>query len=126
MYSIKLLILFFGLLIVVMAGLLMFRPKLLTDFMVRNAAATWMHVMAVAVRLIMGVALLLYASQSRFPLPLQIIGWIAIAAGVILALIPPARFKQLVTWAFERFGHYTRAAALAALVFGAFIIYAVL
>ena len=72
-----------------------------------------------------GIALVLYAGQSQFPLTLQILGWIAIAAGVILALVPQAKFEQLIKWAFDRFRKYTRAAALIAVLFGAFLIYAV-
>jgi hypothetical protein len=126
MYSIKVLIVVFGLFVIVMTGMLAFRPKLITDFMLRHAAETWMHVLAAVMRIIIGVALLLYASQSRFPLTLQILGWITVAAGVIVALIPPSKFKQLIIWAFGRFGDYTRIAALAGMILGVFIIYAVL
>jgi len=126
MYSIKVLIIVFGLFVVVAAGSLALRPKTLTEFLLRHAAETWLHVLAAAMRILIGVALLLYASQSRFPMTLQILGWVAVAAGIIVALVPPSKFKQLITWAFERFGSYTRAAALAALVFGVFLIYAVL
>jgi hypothetical protein len=126
MYSIKLLIIAFSLFIFVMAGMLALRPGLVTEFLLRHAAKTWMHVMAAAIRVIMGVALILYAPQSRFPLTLQVIGWIAVAAGVILALIPPAKFQQLINWAVDRFGRYTRMAGLAAVIFAMFLIYAVL
>jgi len=81
--------------------------------------------MAAGIRIAIGIVLILYAAQSRFPLALEIIGWIAIAAGVALALMPPAKFRQLINWAFERFGKYTRAAAFFAVLFGAFLIYAV-
>jgi hypothetical protein len=126
MYSIKLLIIAFSLFIFVMAGMLALRPGLVTEFLLRHAAKTWMHVMAAAIRVIMGVALILYAPQSRFPLTLQVIGWIAVAAGVILALIPPAKFQQLINWAVDRFDRYTRMAGLAAVIFAMFLIYAVL
>ena len=57
---------------------------------------------------------------------MQVIGWIAVVAGVILALIPPAKFQRLISWAFDRFGRYTRMAGLAAVVLAGFLIYAVL
>jgi len=126
MLSIKFLIIAFGLIVVVMAGVLVLRPKDLTEFLLRHAADVWLHVLAAAMRITIGVALLLYAPHSRFPLTLQVLGWIALVAGVIIALIPPAKFRQLITWAFERFGSYTRMAAVAGLIFGVFIIYAVL
>ena len=126
MFSIKALIITFGLFVIVMTGMLAFRPKDFTEFLLRHAAEMWIHVLAAAMRITIGVALLLYASHSRFPLTLQIIGWAALITGVIVALIPPAKFKQLIIWVFERFGKLTRIAAVATLIFGVFIIYAVL
>ncbi len=126
MYALKLLIIAFGLLILIMSGLMTVRPEPLRDFLIRHSGETWMHVAAAGVRIVMGFALILYAVNSRFPLTLQVLGWIAVIAGVVLALVPPARFKQLVSWAFERFGSYTRIAGAAAFLFGAFLVYAVI
>ena len=70
------------------------------------------------------LALILYAPASRFPQALLLIGWIAVVAGVILALFPPAKFQSLIRWAFDRFSRYTRMAALAAVIFCLFLIYA--
>jgi hypothetical protein len=85
-----------------------------------------LHITAAAVRIVMGVVMILYAGASRYPMAFQIIGWIALVAGVVLALTPPARFKKLVHWAFSKFGRYTRVAAVFAVMFGAFLIHAVL
>ncbi len=122
----KILILLLAGAITLTAVWLMVKPESLTRFLVRNAGRIWFHVLAVGVRIVLGVLLLLYADQSRFPLVLTVLGWIAIAAGVGLALIPPARFRRLVEWAFERFGAYTRLAAAGAVAFGLFLFYAVM
>lgn len=121
----KTFIILFGLFVFVMAGVLVARPKEFTSYMLRHAGETWMHVGAVAVRLVLGAVLILYASQSRFPQTLQILGWIALIAGVVLILVPPGKFKQLIEWAFERLGSYTRIVGLFAVLFGGFLIYAV-
>jgi len=121
----KILIILFGLLIIVMAGALMFQPKQLAGFLLKNSGERWLQVLAVAVRIVMGVTLILYAAASRYPLAFQIIGWIAVVAGVVLAVIPPARFKKMIHWAFSKFGRYTRIAALFAVILGAFLIHAV-
>jgi hypothetical protein len=126
MVSIKALIIVFGLFVILMAGSLALRPENLTEFLLRQAGKTWLQVLAAAVRIAIGVALILYAPESRFPHALLVIGWIAVVAGVILALVPPAKFQSLIRWAFERFARYTRIAALAAMIFGLFLIYATL
>ena len=122
----KTLIILFGLFIIGMAGLMAVRPKLFIDKLMQFADSVWMHVLAAAVRIVMGLALVLYADQSRFPLTLHIIGWIAIIAGVIIALVPHTKFTRLIRWVFDRFAPYTRIAAVFAVLFGGFLIYAVL
>jgi hypothetical protein len=121
----KTFIIIFGIFIIVMAGFMLLRPKDFGATLMKYSEALWMHILAVAVRLAFGIVLVLYADQSRFPLALQIIGWIGIAAGVILAFTPRAKFTQLVKWAFERFSAYIQIAAFSALLFGGFLIYAV-
>ncbi len=122
----NIIIILFGLLIIVMAGIMAVRPKLFADTMLQYFGSVWLHVLAAAVRIAMGIALVLYADQSRFPLALHIIGWLAIAAGVIIALLPHAKFTRLFLWFFEKFAPYTRIAAIVAVLFGGFLIYAVI
>jgi len=122
----KLLIILFGLLIVAMAGFMLVRPREMTGYLLEHAGETWLHILAAGVRIIMGIALILYAGNSRFPMILHVIGWIALVAGIALALVPPSKFKRLMEWAFERFGPYIRLAGSLAILFGAFLIYAVL
>jgi hypothetical protein len=122
----KNLIILFGLFAIMMAGAMALRPKQFAGTLLRYAETVWMQVLAAAVRIGMGVILVLYAAQSNFPLILQIIGWIAIAAGVVIALMPAAKFTRLINWAFERFSRYARIAAVFGVLFGAFLIYAVI
>lgn len=121
----QVLIILFSLLIILMAGALLFKSKEMTEFLLKNSGRNWMQVVAAAVRIVIGILLVLYAPQSRFPLALQVIGWLAVAAGVVIALIPPSKFQRMIHWVFERFGRYTRWAALGAVLFGGFLIYAV-
>jgi hypothetical protein len=122
----QILIILFGLLIIAMAGWMAVKPETFTAFLLRHAGSLWMHLLAAGVRIVMGIALILYADWSRFPLALEILGWIAVTAGVVLGFTPPSRFESLVRWAFNRLGKYARAAAVLAVLFGGFLIYAVL
>ena len=121
----RIFIIVFGLFVITMAGFMLFRRKAFSAALLKNSESAWVHILAVVVRLAFGLVLVLYAAQSHFPLTLQIIGWIGITAGVILALTPPAKFRQLIKWAFEKFTPYMPIAATFALLFGAFLIYAV-
>ena len=105
---------------------MLFRPARFLDHMQRYSHTASMHAMAVAVRVVLGIALIFYAEQSKFPLVLQILGWLSVIAAAILAVIPHKRFTKLINWIVERFAGYARAGASAAVIFGAFLIYAVL
>ena len=85
-----------------------------------------MQVFAVAVRIILGLALILYADQSKFPVILEVIGWLSLAAAVTIAVIPHAQFHRLISWVLDRFQGYVWIGALAAIGFGVFLVYAVL
>lgn len=119
------LIMAFGLFILASAGLLVIRPAAFTAFMLKNADRSWLHLAAVGVRLALGIVLLVYAPSSNFPLTLKILGWIALVAGIVLALIPSSKFNRMIHWVFDRFGRFTRVAGVLAVLFGAFLIYAV-
>lgn len=122
----KIFIILFNLFILAMAGFMAFRPRQFIDSLLRVSDQFWVHVLAVVARITIGAALVLYADQSRFPLALQILGWLAIVAGIALALVPRSKFIRLMHWAFERFSHYARVAALFAVAFAVFLIYAVI
>lgn len=119
-------IILFSILMVTMGLILLIRPKAFSKHLLDHADSITLHVLAAAVRIVLGVALIIYAPLSRSPLALEILGWMALVAGVILALLPPSRFKQLMQWALNAFGRFLPVAALAALAFAAFLIYAVI
>ena len=80
---------------------------------------------AVIVRLLLGLALIIVAPDSRFPLTFEALGWIAILAAVVLALMGRNRVRSLVGW-FERFSPaVVRLWLLFGMAFGGFLIYGV-
>ena len=122
----KILLVLLSLLIFLLGLALVIRPKASAQLLIDQAENRLIHVLAVGIRLVLGGALVLYAAQSRFPHVLEILGWIALVAGVVLAFVPPSRFARLIRWAFDLLGGYMRLAGVAALAFAAFLIYAVI
>ena len=89
--------------------------------------ADWGIYFAVIVRLILGAALIITASGSRFPLVFLIVGWVAIVAGLAAVFIGRERLRRFVDWWFERFSPLgIRLWLLLAIAFGGFLIYGVL
>lgn len=81
---------------------------------------------AVGARLLVGVALILTAPVSKFPLIFNIIGAFAIVAAAVIPFIGRARLVKMIGW-FERFpAAAIRAWLLFGFAFGVFLIYGIL
>ena len=86
----------------------------------------WGIVLMIAVRLLFGLALIVAAPESRFELIFQIIGGIAIVAGIGLVFIGRDRLTRLVAWWFELLNPpVIRVWLLFAGAFAGFLIYGV-
>lgn len=82
--------------------------------------------LAIGTRLLLGAALMTAASFSRFPRTFSVFGWIAIVAAVVLFLIGRRRFRDFAAWWLRKFSDpFMRVWLLAAVAFGAFLIYGV-
>jgi hypothetical protein len=121
----ELIIVVVGILVCAYSGWGIFAPQRLVRTVSAVMAKDWGIHAAVAVRLLLGSALIIAAPGSRFPLIFQILGWIAIAAAVVLALMGRDRLSRFVSW-FERISPLmTRVWLLFGLAFGGFLIYGV-
>ena len=85
----------------------------------------WAIYFAVILRLLLGAALILAAAQSRFPMVLQVLGWLAVIAAVAILFMGRDRLKKFIAW-FQRMTNTTvRVWLLFGFAFGVFLVYAV-
>ena len=119
-------IILFGLLITVLSSIILVKPKAALNFFDANSGSLGLYITAVGVRIAMGVVLIIYAEQSRYPEAFEVIGYIVLVAGVILAIIGRKRFEQLVRWAMGLMEKMAWFAGLLGIAFGLFFIYAVI
>ncbi|MGK2924903.1 MAG: hypothetical protein ACSLE2_04725 [Lysobacterales bacterium] len=118
-------VLIFGMVICGLSAWGIFAPeklvKIVKSVMNRDLG---IHV-AVIVRVLLGVALILAAEESRFPAVFQALGWIAILATVIIAFVGRERLRRVIAW-FDRFSPtLVRVWLLFGIAFGGFLIYGV-
>ena len=118
-------IILFGTATLVAGLMIMINPEIVFGPIRRNFESVNLHILAVVMRIIIGVALILYAPGSRFPTVLLILGWVSIAAATILALMGRTNFKRLMSWALGLIDSFGRIAGVFAALFGGFLIYAV-
>ena len=119
------LVVVFGLMIFAMGGAGMASPMRLMAFVTRFRSREGFRAAAI-IRVVMGIVLILAAGGSRAPLYLQVIGWITLAAGLLLPFIGLARYQAIIDWWLGRSESLQRAWAGAALIFGASLVWAAL
>lgn len=85
----------------------------------------WVIPVAVIMRLLLGVALIIAAPQSRFPEVMEVLGWIAIIAAVAILFMGRNRLIKFIAWFQRMTDAMVRVWLLFGFAFGAFLVYAV-
>ena len=118
------LILLFGLLTFIAGIIILFDPEIIFGVIRDNLDKAGLQVVAIVLRLVLGILLIEYAPLSRFPLTIEVLGWLSIAAAVTFILIGRNNFLQLMRWALSLLKPYGRIGGVFAAGFGAFLVYA--
>ena len=119
-------VILFGAATLVAGIIILINPETVFGLLHRKSDSLGMHILAVVVRIILGVALILCAAGSKYPTAILIIGWVSIAAAAVLGLIGRANFKKLMSWALGLTDSFGRISGFFAVLFGGFLIYAVI
>ncbi|NNC96563.1 MAG: hypothetical protein HKN88_00665 [Gammaproteobacteria bacterium] len=110
-----------------MVGLLILvKPGIVLTLANRYSNSLALFVSAIGVRLVIGIALLMYAEQSRYPVTLTVLGWLFLAGAIAIAIMGRDRLRRLIEWIAKIMAPYVRIAGILAVCFGGFIAYAVL
>jgi len=104
---------------------LVLKPELIVGLIRESVDAVWLHVTAVVARLILGGALLTYSAFSKYPIILEILGWIAIITAMGMGGMGRSNFKALILWALKFTSSYARIGGWVTIFFGVFLVHAV-
>ncbi len=99
-------------------------PDVIFGFLRNNFDKLVLHLLAVVIRLIIGALLISQSNISKFPLVIEIIGWLSIVAAILLAVMERRNFNRLMSWALSLSSPLGRVGGVIAVAFGAFLIYA--
>lgn len=72
-------------------------PAALASVVTRWQSPTGLH-LAAGIRVVLGIAFLVAAAESRSPLFLRVMGWILIVTGALTPLLGLRRFEGLLEW----------------------------
>jgi len=120
------LVILFGAATLVAGIIILINPETVFGLLHRKSESLGMHILAVVVRIILGVALILCAAGSKYPTAILILGWISVAAATVLGVMGRTNFKRLMSWALGLAPSLGRIGGLLAILFGAFLIHAVI
>ena len=118
------LIIIFGALTLLAGIVIIINPEFIFGFLRKNLDNLVLHILAVVVRLVIGVLLIYQSNISKFPLVIEIIGWLSIVAAIIIAIMGRRNFNRLMSWALSLSKPLGRVGGVLAVAFGAFLIYA--
>jgi hypothetical protein len=118
------LIIIFGALTLLAGIVIVINPEVIFGFLRNNLDKLVLHILAVVVRLVIGVLLIYQSNLSKFPSVIEIIGWLSIVAAIFLAVMGRRNFNRLMSWALSLSKPFGRVGGVLAVAFGAFLIYA--
>jgi len=110
----------------IVAGIIIvINPETVFGLIRKNLDSLGMHILAVVVRTILGVALLMCAAESKYPTAVVILGWITIVAAFVIGIMGRNNFKRLISWALSLPNSFKRIGGFLAILFGGFLVHAV-
>lgn len=115
----------FGIATIVAGIIIVINPETVFGLIRRKSESLGLHILAVVVRIILGAALILCATESKYPTTILIIGWISIVAASVLGIMGRANFMRLISWALSVSPSFGRIGGFLAILFGGFLIHAV-
>jgi hypothetical protein len=116
----------FGVLFVLLGFAAVLRPGKLIQIAHKVTVQTWLRVLAFALRVGIGVILLLAAPSTMFPLPVKLIGVLLIVSGILVLAIGNQGVQRIVSWTLGLGVPAVVTGGVLGIALGAFLIYAAL
>ena len=117
-------IILFGALTFLAGIVIVINPETIFGYLRKNIDKLGLHILASVLRVVLGVLLISQSNVSKFPLVIEIMGWLSIIAAILLAVIGRRNFNRLMSWALSFVKTFGRVGGVLAMAFGAFLIYA--
>jgi hypothetical protein len=118
----KFLLAAFGILIGSMSAWGIMRPRNLIEIVIDVWRKPWGMAFAIGVRLILGMACLLAAESTMFPMFYRVLGYLALASALALPALGRDRVDRLISYFQDRSDNAIRGWLAIGLALGAFLI----
>ena len=118
-------VLLFGVLILLGSVTLIVNPKYILGIFANYGDTPGLHIFAIIVRIILGIALVIAAADSKYPITLQILGWLTLIVVFVLSAMGRERFKSLIKWSLGINPSIQRMMGFFGILFGSLLFHAV-
>ena len=118
------LIIIFGILTLLAGIIIIINPDIFFGLLKKYTEKLSTQILVIVLRLALGILFIYQSGVSKFPLVIEIIGWLFIVSAIFFTLIGHNNFKRIISWALSLAEPVGRAGGVVAVCFGAFLIYA--
>ena len=118
-------VLLFGVLILLGSITLIVNPEYILGIFANYGETPGLHIFAIIVRIILGISLVIAAADSKYPMALQILGWLTLIVVLVLSAIGRERFKSLIKWSLGINPSIQRVMGVFGILFGSLLFHAV-
>ena len=118
-------VLLFGVFILLGSVTLIVNPKYILGIFANYGDTPGLHIFAIIVRIILGIALVIAAADSKYPIALQILGWLTLIIVFVLSAMGRKRFKSLIKWSLGINPSIQRVMGFFGILFGSLLFHAV-
>ena len=118
-------VLLFGVLILLGSITLIVNPEYILGIFANYGETPGLHIFAIIVRIILGISLVIAAADSKYPIALQILGWLTLIVVLVLSAIGRERFKSLIKWSLGINPNIQRVMGFFGILFGSLLFHAV-
>ena len=115
----------FGIMIIASSAWGVVAPKTLAKMVMNVMNRPWGLYFAVVVRIGLGLLFVLAADETRFPGAFRFLGYLMLIAAALIPLIGRKRLSRLMEWLHAKPPFVLRIWLIFGIVFGAFVVYAV-
>lgn len=122
----QIIVLVLGLAVLVLSAWGIVNPDNLMKSVTSVLDQKWGLYFGIIVRLILGAALIIAAPNSSFPLVFGALGWVAILAALVLAVMGRRNIQKLIAWFEQLPTRMIRVWLLFGMAFGGFLIVGIL
>jgi len=110
--------------LILVAGLIaLIHPAIVLKYLAANKSTKATYVIAIIVRVVVGLLLVYLSNLSKFPFVISVIGWLFLISAAGLALLGHSGFKRLIAWVLQHLSNVARFGGALAILLGAFIFY---